>query len=110
MNRDQLVKVLELLSSDNDGEALAAARKAHELLDRESRTWDEVIECACDGIYDLLIEVNRSLAQLSPDDQRSFIMARENYFKNGSLQDVDARRIQYFRDLIHASSSDLLEF
>lgn len=110
MNRDQLVKVLGLFGSENDGEVLAAARKAHELLIRGNRTWDEVIECAFDDIHDLLIEVNRCLSQLSTDDQRSFIIVRESYFKNGSLQESDVRRIQYLRDLIHASSGDLLEF
>lgn len=110
MNRDQLVKVLGLLSSENDGEVLTAARKAHELLDRDNRTWDDVIERTCDDIYDLLIEVNRGLAQLSPDDQQSFMTVRESYFKNGSLQEADVRRIQYFRDLSHASSGDLIDF
>ena len=110
MNRDQLVKVLRLLSSENDGEVLNAARKAQELLNRNNTTWDEVVVFVRDEIHELLIEVNKSLDQLSPNDQQSFITVRERYFEAGSLQEADVRRIQYLKDLIHASSGNIIDF
>jgi hypothetical protein len=41
--RDQLVKILGLTGSQYDGEALAAARKAHGILTAAGLSWDTVI-------------------------------------------------------------------
>ena len=43
-DRDRLAKLLGLVGSAHDGEALAAARKAHALITAAGMTWGEVIE------------------------------------------------------------------
>lgn len=45
-DRDRLCKLLALLGSSHDGEALAAARHAAALLHQAGLTWDEVISRA----------------------------------------------------------------
>jgi len=42
--RTLLVKLLGLVGSQHDGEALAAARKAHQLVRDAGLTWHEVVE------------------------------------------------------------------
>ena len=44
LNRDRLVKMLELTSSDSDAEALAAVRKANGLLKREGLRWGNLFD------------------------------------------------------------------
>jgi hypothetical protein len=42
-DRDRLVKILRMFSSDHDGEVAAAARRAHKLLKDRSLDWDDLI-------------------------------------------------------------------
>lgn len=42
-DRSTIVKLLGLIGSHHDGEALSAARKAHELLRARGATWGEVL-------------------------------------------------------------------
>ena len=46
MNLDRLVKLLNLTTSDADGEALNAIRAANSTLSNEKKTWSEVIHVA----------------------------------------------------------------
>lgn len=43
MNRDKIVKLLQLTQSPNDFEALAAIRKANEILRRENMDWEKFL-------------------------------------------------------------------
>ncbi len=43
LNRQQLAKILELMGSAHDGEALAAARRAHMLVKNSGTTWQAVL-------------------------------------------------------------------
>ena len=43
VNRIQLVKILELLGSSHDGEALSAARRAHSLIKAGGEPWEELL-------------------------------------------------------------------
>lgn len=43
VNRTQLAKILEMLGSSHDGEALAAARRAHALIKAEGETWQTLL-------------------------------------------------------------------
>jgi hypothetical protein len=43
MDRDKLVKLLNMTTSKNDGEALNAIRMSNELLQRASVSWDELL-------------------------------------------------------------------
>lgn len=43
MNKDLLIKCLALLGSDQDGEVLAAARRAHKIVKDGGMTWEEVL-------------------------------------------------------------------
>ena len=45
-DRDRLLNLLARTTSEHDGEALAAARKANQLLARHGLTWAEVILAA----------------------------------------------------------------
>ena len=45
-NLQTLSKLLGMLGSNHDGEALSAARKAHELVKRCGATWPEVLQLA----------------------------------------------------------------
>jgi hypothetical protein len=42
-DRDRLVKILRMFSSNHDGEVAAAARRAHELLKDRALDWDDLI-------------------------------------------------------------------
>ena len=44
LNRQQLAKILELMGSAHDGEALAAARRAHMLVRNSGETWDSLLD------------------------------------------------------------------
>jgi hypothetical protein len=43
LDRERLAKVLQLTTSTNDSEALAAIRKANDIVKGEGLTWDEVL-------------------------------------------------------------------
>lgn len=43
MDRDRLVKLLAMTTSDNDGEALNALRMANKMLAAEKMTWEQVL-------------------------------------------------------------------
>lgn len=43
LDRERLAKILALTTSDHDGEALSAIRKANEIIKGEKLTWDEVL-------------------------------------------------------------------
>jgi hypothetical protein len=43
VDRDKLVKILRMFSSDHDGEVAAAARRAHKLVRDRSLDWDDLI-------------------------------------------------------------------
>lgn len=43
LNRQQLAKILELMGSAHDGEALAAARRAHMLVKNSGLNWQTVL-------------------------------------------------------------------
>jgi len=43
VNRTQLAKILEMLGSSHDGEALAAARRAHALIKAEGESWETLL-------------------------------------------------------------------
>ena len=43
LNRQQLAKILELMGSVHDGEALAAARRAHMLVKNSGVSWDTLL-------------------------------------------------------------------
>lgn len=43
LNRQQLAKILELMGSAHDGEALAAARRAHMLVKNSGLSWQTVL-------------------------------------------------------------------
>lgn len=42
-DRSTVAKLLNLIGSDHDGEALTAARKAHQLVQERGETWPEVL-------------------------------------------------------------------
>jgi hypothetical protein len=42
-DRDRLVKLLRMFSSDHDGEVAAAARAIHKLVEARSLDWDDLI-------------------------------------------------------------------
>lgn len=42
-DRDKLVKILRMFSSDHDGEVAAAARRAHQIVKDRSLDWDDLI-------------------------------------------------------------------
>lgn len=42
-DRDRLIKILRMFSSNHDGEVAAAARRAHELVKSRSLDWDDLI-------------------------------------------------------------------
>lgn len=44
MDRERLTKVLALTTSDNDAEALAAIRKANDLIKAEGLMWSDVLQ------------------------------------------------------------------
>lgn len=44
LNRQQLAKILELMGSAHDGEALAAARRAHMLVRNSGETWESLLD------------------------------------------------------------------
>lgn len=44
LDRDRLIKIMGLTTSDQDGEALSALRKANEMLAAEKVTWAEVLQ------------------------------------------------------------------
>lgn len=43
LDRERLAKILALTTSEHDGEALSAIRKANEIIKGEKLTWDEVL-------------------------------------------------------------------
>lgn len=43
LNRQQLAKILELMGSAHDGEALAAARRAHMLVKNSGESWEGLL-------------------------------------------------------------------
>jgi hypothetical protein len=43
VDRDKLVKILRMFSSDHDGEVASAARRAHALLKAHALDWDDLI-------------------------------------------------------------------
>lgn len=47
MNKDRIIKLLNLTTSDNDHEALSAIRSVNKLLKQNNQMWDDVIR---DGI------------------------------------------------------------
>jgi hypothetical protein len=42
-DREKLVKILRMFSSDHDGEVASAARRAHELIKTRALDWDDLI-------------------------------------------------------------------
>jgi len=57
MDRDKLVKLLSLTTSDNSNEALSALRMANAMLSREGITWGEVL--AASGDPNIRITIQR---------------------------------------------------
>jgi hypothetical protein len=43
VDRDKLVKLLRMFSSDFDGEVASAARRAHELVKSRALDWDDLL-------------------------------------------------------------------
>jgi hypothetical protein len=43
VDRDKLVKILRMFSSDHDGEVASAARRAHALIKAHALDWDDLI-------------------------------------------------------------------
>ena len=62
LDRERLAKVLSLTQSSSDGEALAAIRKANEIIKGENLTWDEVLIQIADAVGAISITINRGFS------------------------------------------------
>lgn len=83
INRDRLAKVLELLASSHDGEALAAARRAAAMVKASGVQWAGVLEVG--GAAPIMVEVgggNTDLAYARGVDD-GFKIGREEGLKEG---------------------------
>lgn len=80
-----LVKVLNLTTSPNDAEALAAARKANDLLKRGSTSWEQLLGNggATTPMFD---EDDGSLGGRDDAEARAIDAAFEEVFKLGDLR------------------------
>jgi hypothetical protein len=67
LDRGRLARVLEMIGSSFDGEALVAAKRAHELVKGAGKTWDEVLNSdetrhlreECDRLRRLLAQTKK---------------------------------------------------
>src|SRR5262249_29758932 len=63
LDRTKLIKVLGMLGSAHDGEALAAARRAQELIRAAGMTWAQAFgDSSHDTDFQKLVRMNRQLA------------------------------------------------
>lgn len=109
MKREQLVKLLEMMGSDHDGEALNAARKAHSLVRSSGKTWDNYISDNELQIRALILDVHKRMYRLEKYDQKFFLDVRERYFA-GTLTDADIRRVAFYKDLTAPALDDDIPF
>ena len=62
LDRDRLAKLLALTTSLNDNEALAAIRKANEIVEGAGLTWDQVLLPIADAVSPhVSVTINRFL-------------------------------------------------
>ena len=108
IDRDRLVKLLGMIGSDHDNEALQSARRAHEIVQRSGRTWDDVIHTEAEPkeLELMFHELDRRIDRLRPSDQRLFLQARYSFFKN-KLENDQVKMLRHFYNLhITSRSSD----
>lgn len=56
LDRTRLAKLLALTTSDNDAEALAAMRKANEIVKGENLTWAEVVTVDAQPLINIMVQ------------------------------------------------------
>jgi hypothetical protein len=60
LDRERLAKILALTASTNDGEALAAIRKANDIVRGEDMTWDDVLVQLVPAVSNVHVTVHRN--------------------------------------------------
>jgi len=109
LDRAKLTKVLALLASDKNGEALNAARLAATLVAQSGLTWQQVVEPEVDGVAaqavrQLLAEYDQALRKLLAENDH--LRADKEQLQNevGTLQEHGRRWCEEARFLRHRAS------
>jgi hypothetical protein len=100
ITRDQFIAILEKFGSHHDGEVAVSARKAHDLAHAEGGCWGDVIIYSEKQVEQELLFVDSQIRGLRNEDKAKFLQIREAYFKEGSLDIPDLRRLKYFKSLL----------
>jgi hypothetical protein len=109
--RERLIRLLEMIDSNQDGEALNAAKKAHQLVRAKGKTWHECIRRTIEfqEVCDIFLSVDRRLGDLRKQDQQSFLEIRQRYFED-KLSEGDFRQVKYYKTLLDEIPDDPLPF
>ena len=107
-DRSTIAKLLGLVGSHHDGEALSAARKAHELLRAKGATWGEVLGIEAQPPEADHIAVARELLGKG----RGICTRWEMDFLRGvlafkTLSDQQQRTLDGIRDKVEAATDDM---
>lgn len=108
MDRERLVKVLGMMGSASDPEALSAARIATGLVWDAGLTWEAVVALDASPLDQraFLLSVNRETNRRPAEDRAAFHQIRERYFAKGALDESDRRRLAYLHDLANPPPAD----
>jgi len=109
LDRAKLTKVLALLASDKNGEALNAARLAARLVAQSGLTWQQVVEPEVDGVAaqaerQLLAEYDQALHKLLAENDHLRADKKQLQNEVGTLQEHGRRWCEEARLLRHRAS------
>jgi hypothetical protein len=100
ITRDQFIAMLEKFGSDQDGEVVAFARKAHNIVHADGGGWGDVIIYSKKQIEQDLLFIESGSRSLRNEDKTKFFEIRETFFNDGDLDIPDLRRLQYFKTFL----------
>lgn len=66
LDRTRLAKLLALTGSDNDAEALAAVRKANEMVRGHNMTWAEVVTVDTQPLINIMVQRRSGMGMAQP--------------------------------------------
>lgn len=100
LDKEKFVKLLGLLTSNQDGEVLAAAKKSNEALKAAGLTWSEVFAFSDNPQFEgALAYVDARSAKLDAPTRETFNKIREKYFTN-MVDEKEQRRVVYLKKFL----------
>ena len=96
LERDEVIELLNALGSDEDEEALLAARALHSKIAQASLSWDELL--VADGTEDNELEERDQLLSEESEDEGVIEGNSSKSFENNETEEKDQQRGEVFED------------